>query len=124
MYREDRLDEAERVIHIAREGARFDIGIDVMWRGVQARLLARRNEFDTGEQLAREAVSLSEPTDLLCLRGDALMDLAEVLRLAGNAADAVTPAENALELYEQKGGLVSARKAHAFLADLRVSVRE
>ena len=117
-YRQDRLDEAERLIPIAREGARFDIGVDVMWRGAQAKLLARSDQFGTGEQLAREAVSLSEPTELLCFRGDALMNLAEVLRLARNTEEAATAAENALELYEQKGSVVSARMAHALLADL------
>ena len=47
--------------------------LDIRWRKVRAKLLAQRGEFQTAEQLAREAVTLSERTDWLNLRGDALM---------------------------------------------------
>jgi len=66
-------------------------------------------------------VGLGEPTDWLNLRGDTLMDLAEVLRLAGRADEAASAVEDALRLYEQKGTVVSARKARELLEELRAS---
>ena len=52
----------------------------MLWRGVQARVLARRGQLDDAEALAREAVSLAEQTDFLVYRGDALVDLAYILQ--------------------------------------------
>jgi hypothetical protein len=45
------------------------------------------------------------------------MDLAEVLELAGRRAEATPVVERALELFEQKGNVVSAEKARARLAE-------
>ena len=47
-------------------------------------------------------------TDHLNTRADRLVDLAEILALAGQAESATRAREEALELYEQKGNLVSA----------------
>jgi hypothetical protein len=71
------------------------------------------------EQLAREAVSLSEPTDWPNLRADALLSLAEVLSIAGRSHNAWSAAERALAVYEQKGNVVSARRARSLLEELR-----
>ena len=50
------------------------------------------------------------------IRGDALLDLAEVLRLGGRAAEADGAARRALELYERKGNRVSAARARSWPA--------
>ena len=71
-----------------------------------------------GEQIAREAVALAQDTDDINLHGDALMALAEVLQLAGRPDEAAPFIDQALRLYEQKGNLVSAGKAHSLLAEL------
>jgi hypothetical protein len=57
--------------------------------------------------------------DLIFLdaHGDALKDLAGIHRLAGRADDARSALEQALQLYEQKGNLVSAGKARALLEE-------
>ncbi len=68
------------------------------------------------EELARAAVAVVEETDLLDLHGDALAELAEVLRLAGREAEAREHAGNALELYLRKGNDVAADRARALLA--------
>lgn len=52
------------------------------------------------------------------LHGDALMDLAEVLRLAGRPSEATPLVRRALDLYTQKGHLVSADKARQLLLEL------
>ena len=58
----------------------------MLWRQARGKLLARRGELEEGERLAREAVALAEETDMLNVHGDALLDLAEVLALAGRDA--------------------------------------
>jgi hypothetical protein len=64
---------------------------------------------------ARQAVEISENTDLLNMRGNVLMDLAEVLILSNQSVEAVPIVRQALQLYEQKGNIVSAAKARAVL---------
>ena len=70
------------------------------------------------EAIAREAVELSERSDDICQRGDALVQLAAVLDGAGRASDAATALQDAMALYERKGNLVSADRAHTTLAHL------
>jgi len=51
------------------------------------------------------------------MHGDALLDLAEVLRAVGRPEEeAVAAAQRALSLYERKGNLVLAARARAALA--------
>jgi nanoRNase/pAp phosphatase (c-di-AMP/oligoRNAs hydrolase) len=47
------------------------------------------------------------------------LDLAEVLRLAGRNDEAATALESAIELFNRKGNIVSARRAGELLAALR-----
>ena len=56
--------------------------------------------------------------DALNYQGFALMDLAEVLRLAGQVSDASDAARQALDRFERKGNVVSADRTNAFLAAL------
>jgi DNA-binding SARP family transcriptional activator/tetratricopeptide (TPR) repeat protein len=100
----------------ARTAAAEDLPTQVMWRGVRAKILGRQGHAGEAEALAREAVRLSEPTDLLMIRADALVDLAEVHKLRGSAAEADTAARQGLALYEQKGDLVSAGRIRLHLA--------
>ena len=60
-------------------------------------LVAHRGEHLEAAQLAREAVRLTEQTDAPSRQGDALYDLAEVLRAAGKADEATAALEHALE---------------------------
>jgi tetratricopeptide (TPR) repeat protein len=78
----------------------------------------RQGDHERAEALAREAVRLGEPTDLLNTRADALFDLAEVLRLAGRPEEAVTALAKAARLYEQKGNLPGIARAGAFASEL------
>jgi tetratricopeptide (TPR) repeat protein len=82
-------------------------------------MLGRQGDVDEALRLAREAVAIVTQTDWLNLRGDALLDLAEVLDLAERLDEAAPVIAEALGLYEQKGNVVSAGKAHELLAELR-----
>jgi tetratricopeptide (TPR) repeat protein len=115
VYAQDRHDEAEGLCRASeRIAASEDVVTQALWRAVWAKIRARAGELDEAEALGREAVRLLEPTDLLTDRGNALLDLAEVLRLGGHAAEAEAAARRGLELYERKGNLVSAARARSW----------
>jgi len=61
-------------------------------------------------------VAIAEPTDMLTMRGDALLDQAAVARAAGRPADARHAAQSALALYRAKGNRHGATRAEAALA--------
>jgi hypothetical protein len=110
-------EEVERHCEASRAAAgNEDVMSQVLWRATMARVLARRDAAEEAERLAREATARAERTDFLNLRGDALLDLAEVLRLAGRAAPAAGAAREALGCYEQKGNRASSERARAVLA--------
>jgi hypothetical protein len=82
-------------------------------------VLASRRLLKEAEALAGEAVALAARTDFLNFNGDALVDLAGVLRIAGRSGDAIPVVEEAIALYERKGNVVSAAKARALLEELQ-----
>ncbi|MDQ2980866.1 MAG: AAA family ATPase [Actinomycetota bacterium] len=114
-----RYEEAGPFIEVAAEtGSEDDQTTQALWRSARAKVLARQGDVDEGLRLAREAVAIVAQTDWLNLRGDALLDLAEVLDLAERLDEAAPVIAEALRLYEQKGNIVSAGKAHELLAEL------
>ena len=118
LYAQQRYVEAEDYTTISEHaGASDDIATQMFWRQVRAKALARRGEDGAAEDLAREAVALAEPTDALDMRADALVDLAEVLRLVGRKDEPKGVLEDALRLYERKGNVVSAARARDVLAN-------
>src|SRR5439155_22558541 len=60
---------------------------------------------------ARHAVQLADQPDLIVLRAGALLDLAEVLGLAGLPEEAAPFARKALRTLERKGAVGSAARA-------------
>jgi tetratricopeptide (TPR) repeat protein len=118
LYAQQRYVEAEHYTKISEQaGASDDIATQMLWRQVRAKTLARRGEDGSAQELAREAVALAEPTDALDMRADALVDLAEVLRLVGRNDEPKGILEDALRLYEQRGNVVSAARARDVLAN-------
>jgi class 3 adenylate cyclase len=93
-----------------RIAADDDLLTQAGWRGVLARVLAAAGDCGEAEPLAREAVAVLEPTDLLSHHGDALMDLAAVLSACGRADEAARAAADALALYERKGNVAAIRR--------------
>ena len=115
LYAQGRDEDAYGFSEVSKRAtAPADLSAGVQWRAVRAKLLARRGEIEPAEALAREAVALASETDFLVLHADALMDLAEVLRVAGREDEATPVVEQALELYEQKGNVVGAERARSF----------
>ena len=115
-----RDDEAEQWLERGRETAPSEERLpQMLWRQARGKVLARRGELEEGERLAREAVALAAETDMLNAHADALIDLAEVLALAGQ--DARAELEQALALYERKGNLVMAERTRSRLAELTAS---
>jgi class 3 adenylate cyclase/tetratricopeptide (TPR) repeat protein len=92
-----------------------DILTHVIWRGVRAKILAAEGRCDQAEALAREAVALVQPTDLLSLHGDAMLDLAEVLRACGRTDESDRAARTGLSLYESKGNVIGAARARSLI---------
>jgi class 3 adenylate cyclase/tetratricopeptide (TPR) repeat protein len=110
LFENGRYDEAERVTRVSDEtGSDDDPITQAMWRGTRARVVAvsRRNDAEA-ERLARESVELSSRTDCVNMQADALVDLAETLRLLGRPGETADILQRAIELYERKGNIVSA----------------
>ena len=119
LYALDELDEAERWAERSAElGTNDDVQKEIVWRGVRAKVLARRGEDADAERLAREAVDIAAETDWLIGQGDAHADFAEVLLLAGKRDESVAALRHALERYERKEHLVLAQRARERLAEL------
>ena len=98
-----------------------DVLLRTRCRGARAVALGSVGRLDEAEALAREAVELGRRTDCLNLRGDTLVDLAEILARAGRPEEGASPLREAVDLYERKGNVVSAAKARALLDELSTS---
>ena len=83
---------------------------------MRAKLLARQGVYAGAEALAQAAVQLAARTDLLSHHGDAQLDLAEVLRLAGKPDEADAAVRAGIELYARKGNIVQTERARALVA--------
>jgi class 3 adenylate cyclase/tetratricopeptide (TPR) repeat protein len=119
IYEQGRYDEAYGFTELsAKAAAAEDIVTQIAWRAVRARILAGQGRIGEGEKLAREAAGLAERTDLPSDRGDAFLDLAEVLRTSARLEEAEAAVRRAISLYERKGNLVGAEKARSLLAQL------
>ena len=73
--------------------------------------------------LARDAVAIVDRTDFLVWRGEALLDLGEVQRLAEGSASFARAVNDALRLFEAKGHVVLAKRARALLRQWAVGLR-
>jgi class 3 adenylate cyclase len=114
LHRLGRPEEALRVALAGRAiAAHDDLFTQVRWRGAAARSLALQGRVAEAERLAAEAVGLAEPTDMLTMRGDALLDQAAVAAAAGRPEDAARAALAALDLYRAKGNRAGAALAEA-----------
>ncbi|MBD0348469.1 MAG: AAA family ATPase [Thermoleophilia bacterium] len=118
-----RYDEAEPLAELGRElGSEQDSATQMLWRQVQALVHANRGEHAEAERLAREAVEIGERTDALNWQGDALCDLAHVLKAAGRADEAAVALEQALDRYERKKNLAMVAQVRPRLEAIRAVV--
>jgi class 3 adenylate cyclase/tetratricopeptide (TPR) repeat protein len=120
LYRLGRFAEAEAAIRESEGLASpSDAYTQVVWRGVRARLLARRGEDAEALRLIREAIEWSgtRPEEL----GNTYWSLAEIERIAGRVDRTAEAIERALAMYEQKGMVPMAERMRGQLAELRSS---
>jgi tetratricopeptide (TPR) repeat protein len=119
VYQQGRYDEAEFLARECEEAARAnDINSKIASRGVRAKALARRGEFEEAEALAQDAVRDAARSNLSIAHGDALMDLAAVLSLAGRSLEAPDALREAISIYEHKEHHLGAARAREHLAEL------
>jgi hypothetical protein len=90
-----------------------------LWRGVQAKVLARRGVLEEAEHLVRASVALAESTDSLELQAAALANLGEVLGLGGRRGEADATVAQAVALLERKGNVVAAQRIRGLVDRLR-----
>jgi hypothetical protein len=103
----DRLAEADELTRISEEAAsRDDLASQVTWRGARATVLARTGLHVEAEELAREGARLAEQIDMLVVRADLLIQLAEIV-VARDAEEATAIRKQALELYRAKGNVAA-----------------
>ncbi len=113
VYLQGRVDEARELADVGRGAGKYDIATRVLSLGLCALLAEDRQE---GVQLAGEGVELAAQTDALNMHGSALLDLADVLRSAGEETEAAVALRDAQEVFDRKGNVVSARQTAARLA--------
>jgi DNA-binding SARP family transcriptional activator len=122
LYVQARYEEAESWVELAERSApRDDLSAQWGLRRVRAKLLARRDSHDQAETLANEAASLAGGSDALNDSAVVMLDVAEVLRLAGRTGDAAAFVEQARDLFELKGNVVSAAQARNLLDELALA---
>jgi class 3 adenylate cyclase/tetratricopeptide (TPR) repeat protein len=114
-----RYEEAEEWAGRSRElGADDDIATQKTWRVAQSKVLVHRGEIGEAEALIRETLDIVATTDYIDGHADVLLDLAEVLEAAGRPGEAADAIRSAVELYRQKGNVLKAGRAEAWLAEL------
>jgi class 3 adenylate cyclase len=120
VYRQGRYEECEALTRVSEDACHLnDVFAQVTWRPTRAKALARRGRYAEAETLAQEAIDFATASDFLNAHGSALIDLAEVLELAGRPHEALRHVEQAIKLFEQKGNVVSEAKAARALDELR-----
>jgi tetratricopeptide (TPR) repeat protein len=118
LYAQGRDDEADELALAIQESAGSeDVYSQVLWRGVRAKVLARRGSDEEAERLARESISLVETTDFLHGVWYAHATLAEVLHRDGRSDEARRAVAAAVEAADEKGNIVRARLARELLDD-------
>jgi class 3 adenylate cyclase/tetratricopeptide (TPR) repeat protein len=116
VHAQGRDDEADELaLGIRASAGSEDVYSQVLWRGVRAKVQARRGSLDEAERLAREAVSLVESTDFLHGTWYAHMTLAEVLQHGGRPDEARHAAAAAVDAADRKGHVVRARLARGLV---------
>jgi tetratricopeptide (TPR) repeat protein len=109
LYRSKRYDEADDWTRKAQASSgKDDLDAALTWQPVEAMLLARCDRAESAERRLRELMRQT-PGDAVLAKAEALLALAEVLRLARRDDEAAEAVTGAIALYERKGNLAAAR---------------
>ena len=117
LYAVGRFDDAERRALVAVDAVDDDVA-RYAGMAVLASVLARRGQLEEAERMSREAVAYFEGTEYSIDLAAVLMDLAEVLRLAGRPEEAVATLRDVLDRFEQREDIVSAAHARELIEEL------
>jgi hypothetical protein len=82
-----------------------------MSRQIRAKLAARLGDSARAHALAAETLSMSDGMQAPLTQGDACLDVAEALWLAGDRAEAARLAERAAQFYRAKGATLPEKRA-------------
>ena len=99
---QERYQEATRYTEVAGARPGDQVMDQIMWRIARSRAAAGPGQLDEAARVAREAATLAANTDALNLHNDALMALAETLRVAGQPDQAADAARQALDRYTRR----------------------
>ena len=118
---QDRPDEAEPFLQLALqtlpEATTATLNLVHMARA--ARRSCRRARWSEAEEHARQAFAEIADWDTPNLKGDSLVQLADILAASGKHDEAMAAYAEALELYEQKENLVAAKRVARAVEALR-----
>jgi DNA-binding SARP family transcriptional activator len=117
------LGRPEEGLRILEESEQYpappDIEVIVKRTTTRALALARLGQLEEAETVAREAIGLVRSTEFLGYHAEALLVLAEALRLGGRGEEAAAAIEEAAALYERKGNVAAAERTRVALGELR-----
>jgi DNA-binding SARP family transcriptional activator len=106
---------AEQLQSVPRPAEDGSIEASARWRLARARVLALQGELAEAESHARDATALVASTDLLNLRGDVMLVLADVLGEEARSVESAAALGEAVRLYERKGNVAAVALAHSRL---------
>jgi tetratricopeptide (TPR) repeat protein len=89
---------------------------------VRARLALAEGDAEAAERWARSAVEFAFRTDFARIRGEALLELAQVLRELGRPREAAIEARRARDVHARKGFLPGLAAAESVLRELDAQV--
>jgi len=119
LYVQGRHDEADRFAETSSQATTDDdLQAQAAWRTVRGKLLAGQGRFVEAEAMMRQAIRMVEATEWLSDQADCSMGLAEILMMGGRPSESLPLLEAAIELYERKGDIPSAARAHAMRAQV------
>ena len=104
-----RPDEAEPFLQLALEADPEPFNLCLVHRA-RAQALLSQGSLGEAEEHVRQAFAEIADWDHLNLKGDTLVQLADVLSTAGKHDDAIAAYSEALALFEQKENLVAAKR--------------
>jgi hypothetical protein len=129
LYAEGQYEAAEQFAKASQAAASADdILSQVLWRGAEAKVLVTRSLeaerpaeeaeqlAEEAERLAEEALRLAQQTDHTLVRGQALVDLAEIRQLTGHPKQAAELLDQAGSVWERKGNLAARLDGRAKVA--------
>jgi len=119
LYAQGEFDESSRFSRTCEElAAPDDAPSQMLWRRSRAKLSAHEGDLQRAEGLAREAVRVGARTDMVNQHADTLVDLAEILALAGRREEALRELDEAAKGYERKGNLPSLERTRRLAGEL------